>query len=92
MTKEQLIEKSLQAMRQAPGLLVSSEPEDQSTDEYDAIVIPTTNERVPDCAFKTCGDLALEVECCENCHTFIRTTTCTSKRRAVCRFNEHEVS
>jgi len=70
MTREQLIEKSLQAMRQAPGLLAASEPEDQSTDEYDAIVIATINERVPDCEFKICGDLALEVECCESCHTF----------------------
>ena len=43
MTKGQLIEKIFQAMRQAPGLLASSEPEGRSTDEYDAIVIVTMN-------------------------------------------------
>jgi hypothetical protein len=31
-------------MPQAPDLLASSEPEDQSTDEYDAIVIATMND------------------------------------------------
>lgn len=60
MTKQQVIDATLQAMHQAYGF----------SDECDAIVMATLNERLPDREFKTCEDLSLGVECCDSCHTF----------------------
>ena len=70
MTRDELIKATLRAMSEAPDCDSSGSMEGHNTDNYDAIVIATLSERLPDGQIKTCDDLALSVECCTNCHTF----------------------
>jgi hypothetical protein len=70
LTKDDIIQATLRAMRQDRGLLASEDTGDVDWDNYDAAVIATLRERLPDRDFKICADFGeLGVECCHTCHT-----------------------
>jgi len=69
MTKIEIIEATLQAMRSDHGLLAPEDSDDGNSDEYEALVIATLTERLPDSDFQTCKDFRhLGASCCESCH------------------------
>jgi hypothetical protein len=71
MTKSEIIQATLRAMRQDRGLLASGGIGDDDWDNWEAIVIAEMTERLPDGDLKTCGDFAeLSVRCCHTCHSF----------------------
>jgi len=71
MTKNEIIDATLKAMREDQGLLAIGEADDDDTNEYEAIVIATLMERLPEGDVRTCDNFRhLGVECCNICHTF----------------------
>jgi hypothetical protein len=69
MTKDEIIQTTLRAIRQERALLTGGETGDDDWD--DDIVIAMLTERLPEQDFKTCADFGeLGVECCHTCHTF----------------------
>ncbi len=70
LTKDEIIQTTLRAMRQDSGLLASGESGNDDWHNYEAIVIAAMTERLPDRDFKTCADFGeFGVECCHTCHT-----------------------
>jgi hypothetical protein len=68
MTKNEIIEKTLKAVREHQGV-------DRLDLEHEAYFVTTLKERLPDGDIKTCEDFKhLTVECCETCHTFLPET------------------
>lgn len=66
MTKDEIIWTTLQAMRGDNGLLARTERGDHDLDDYEAIVIATLTERLPEGDIKACVDFQLlGVECCQ---------------------------
>ena len=70
MTKNEIIQATLRAMRQDRGLRSSGETGDNDWDAYEVIVIAAMTERLADRDLGTCADFGeLGVECCHTCHT-----------------------
>jgi hypothetical protein len=70
MTKDQIIHASLEAMRRDQGLFAIGAAGDDSTNEYEAIVIATLTERLPEGDVRTCEDFRyLGAACCDICHS-----------------------
>jgi hypothetical protein len=68
MTKNEIIEKTLKAVREHQGV-------EKLDLEYTEYIVTTFDERLPDGDIKTCEDFKhLRVECCETCHTFLPET------------------
>jgi hypothetical protein len=68
MTKNEIIEKTLMAVREHQGV-------DRLDPKYEEDIATTFKERLPDGDVKTCEDFKhLRVECCETCHTFLPET------------------
>ena len=71
MTKNEIVESTLRAMRRQDQELPAPEtlsPDD--SDYYEEIVIPELTNRIPGGDIKTCEDFNyLNAECCETCHT-----------------------
>jgi hypothetical protein len=71
MTKSEIRQATLRAMREDRGLGGSGDTGDHEWDNYEATVIAAMTEGLPDRDFKTCGDFAeLSVRCCHTNHTF----------------------
>jgi hypothetical protein len=80
MTKDEIIQTTLRAIRQERALLTGGETGDDDWD--DDIVIAMLTERLPEQDFKTCADFGeLGVECC---HTYIEDLPSESKAWLCC--------
>jgi hypothetical protein len=70
MTKDEIIRATIWAMRERHGLPATGKTGDDDWDNYEANVIATLTERLPDRDIETCADFGeLDVECCHTCHT-----------------------
>lgn len=68
-TKQELIDQMLTAMRNSPYSNDAEHAGGQDGVDYDAIVLATLNERLPEGDIKTCEDLSIDVQCCDICHS-----------------------